>query len=94
MKEINKKRKKMIMDRRSQMPRAYRRNYDKAVDGKSLRAAINASCLECVCWQRREVTLCTSLDCPLYAVHPYQKSNKHGSDGLNLNNDNNNVEGN
>ena len=65
-----------IAERRAQMPRSYKATYDKAVKGKSLRAAINAFCLECVCWQRKEVTLCTDLACPLYAVRPYQLPQK------------------
>lgn len=65
-------REEKIAERRAQIPRAYRANYDRAIAGKSLRAAVNAQCLECVCWQRKEVTLCTDLACPLHAVRPYQ----------------------
>ncbi len=54
--------------------------------------SINASCLECVNWQRIEVTMCTRLACPHYAVRPYQKSNKGDSDKLDLDNNNTNVE--
>ena len=57
----------------AQIPKAYRANYKKAIHGKSLRACVNAQCLECVCWQIKEIRLCTSLACPLYAVRPYQK---------------------
>jgi len=39
----------------------------------SLRAAINAKCWDCVCFQRREVTLCVCDDCPLFHVRPWQK---------------------
>ena len=67
-----KTRQEQIAERRKQMPRSYRANYDKAVKGKSLRAAINAQCLECVCWTTKEVRLCTDLACPLYAVRPYR----------------------
>ena len=67
-------RQEKITERRAQIPRAYKATYDKVVKGKSLRAAVNAQCLECVCWQRREVTLCTDLACPLFAVRPYQSS--------------------
>ena len=73
-------RQERIAERRAQMPRSYRANYGRAVKGKSLRAAINAQCLECVCWQRKEVTLCTDLACPLYAVRPYQRS-QNGREG-------------
>lgn len=66
-----------IAKRLEQMPRAYRATYKKAVAGNSLRACINSQCLECVCWQRKEVTLCTDLGCPLYAVRPYQRSSQN-----------------
>ena len=67
-----KTREEQIAERREQMPRSYRATYDKAIKGKSLRAAINAFCLECVCWQIEEIRKCTDLACPLYAVRPYQ----------------------
>jgi hypothetical protein len=65
-------RESQIAERRAQMPRSYRACYDKAVSGKSLRAAINSFCLECVCWQIEEIRNCTDLVCPLYTVRPYQ----------------------
>jgi len=71
---MNQDRLQQIEERRMAMPRKYRRLYDRAVKGKSLRACINAQCLECVYWQSKEVTLCTDLGCPLYAVRPYQRS--------------------
>jgi hypothetical protein len=70
--ESNEKRAKQISERLAQMPRLYRPVYERAIKGKSLRAAVNAFCLECISWQRIEVTLCTDLACPLYAVRPYQ----------------------
>jgi len=73
-------RKEQIAERRTQIPRSYKSIYDKAVKGKSLRAAINAQCLECVCWQIKEIRNCTDLACPLYAVRPYQSS-QNGCDG-------------
>lgn len=69
---MTRKRVTKIAERRAQMPRSYRANYDKAVSGKSLRAAINSFCLECICWQIEEIRNCTDLACPLYAVRPYQ----------------------
>ena len=39
----------------------------------SLRMAINAKCYDCVCFQKREVTLCEMEDCPLWGVRPWQK---------------------
>lgn len=73
-------REEQIAERRAQMPRSYRATYDKAVKGKSLRAAINSFCLECVCWQIEEIRNCTDLACPLYAVRPYQSS-QNGREG-------------
>ena len=55
-----------------QFPVKYRGTYKKAMTGKSLRAAVNAFCLECVFWQREEVKLCTSPTCPLYPYRPYK----------------------
>jgi hypothetical protein len=75
------KRQAKIAARRAQIPRAYGGIYDKAVRGKSLRAAVNAQCLECCCWQRKEVSLCTDLACPLYAVRPYQDFSQNGLEG-------------
>ena len=74
-------REKQIAVRLAQMPRKYKAVYTKAIEGKSLRSAINAQCLDCVCWQSREVTLCTDLACPLYTVRPYRNSgNSHEGD--------------
>lgn len=77
---MDEKRKKQIAERRAQMHRSYRATYDRAVKGKSLRAAINSQCLECVCWVTKEVRLCTDLACPLYAVRPYRLP-QNGRDG-------------
>jgi hypothetical protein len=70
-----------IVARLGSVPKIYRGTYRKAVEGKSLRAAINAQCLECVCWQREEVRLCTDSGCPLFAVRPYQDSPQQGHQG-------------
>jgi hypothetical protein len=63
---------RQIDERRAQMPEIHRANYDKALRGKSMKAAIKAFCLECVCWQKEEVRLCTSFACPLYSYRPYK----------------------
>jgi len=57
---------------RADMPEIYRRTYDKAIKG-SLRAAVNSKCLDCSCWQRKEVQDCLVLACPLWTVRPYQQ---------------------
>jgi hypothetical protein len=70
--ETDNKRQQRIMERLAQIQKAYRGIYKKAVQGKSLRAAVNAQCLDCVYWQRKEVSLCTDLACPLWLVRPYR----------------------
>ena len=40
---------------------------------KSLRAAINGKCFDCVCGNRAEVTRCNITDCTLHAVRPWQR---------------------
>lgn len=77
---IEQQRQMRITERRTQMPRSCRANYDRAVSGDSLRASINSFCLECVCWQIEEIRNCSDLACPLYAVRPYQRpQNAHES---------------
>jgi hypothetical protein len=34
------------------------------------RYAVKAKCLDCTCWQKKEIELCTA-DCPLYPYRPY-----------------------
>ena len=69
--------KEQIAERRNEMPEIHRANYDKAMRGKSMRAATKAFCLMCVQWQKEEVRLCTDLACPLYPYRPYKgKSNQ------------------
>jgi len=63
-----KTRQEMITERRAQVPRKYKRLYDKALKRGNLRAAVDCQCLECVGWVYKEVRLCTDLACPLY-VH-------------------------
>lgn len=48
------------------MPQSCRRTYRLAVEHRSLRAAVKATCLECVGRSRAEVTACTALACPLW----------------------------
>jgi hypothetical protein len=78
---MRERRDQKISERRAQMPRAYRATYNRAVGGKSLRAAINSFCLECVCWQIGEIRDCTDLACPLHAIRPYQESRQNAHDG-------------
>ena len=65
-----------IAERRTQIPKVHKINYDKAMKGRSMKAAIKAFCLECVCWQKEEVRLCTDIGCSLYPYRPYKGSSK------------------
>jgi len=69
---------KEVLRRRS----AYERNvqasyvgvYRRAWKGRSLRAAINAKCLDCCCQNRIVVRNCSCVECPLWDYRPYQVS--------------------
>lgn len=63
-----------IAERREQMPRAYRGIYNRAMRGKSRKAAMRAFCLECVMWQANEVASCTDAACPLYPYRPASRA--------------------
>jgi hypothetical protein len=69
-------REEQIAERRKQMPKIHRANYDKAMKGRSMKAATKAFCLSCVQWQKEEVRLCTDLACSLYPYRPYKNDSK------------------
>ena len=58
-----------IAEHRKNIPRQFRKVYDIAMSGRSLRAAINSQCIECVGYVFKEVRLCCSPQCPLF---PYR----------------------
>jgi hypothetical protein len=72
-------REEQIAERREQMPKIHKANYDKAMKGRSMKAATKAFCLMCVQWQKEEVRLCTDLACPLYPYRPYKDSSNRRS---------------
>ena len=47
--------------------------FRKAYAGESLRAAIDAHCLECLGLDRKAIRECTCPACPIWEVRPYQK---------------------
>lgn len=51
---------------------SYRRTWDKAIAKKSMRAAVNAKCQDCMCWQGAEVKRCDIITCPLWQYRPLQ----------------------
>ncbi len=66
-----------IVQRRADMPRQYRKLYDRVMVGKaSPRQAIKMQCLECWGWVRTETAKCDNYACPLFRYRPYQKSVK------------------
>ena len=69
-------REEQVQQRLDQMPMSCRRTYKKAIAKKSMRAALNSFCLECVGYQREEIKSCTDLACPLWAYRPYSVPEK------------------
>ena len=62
-----------IAERRADMPKKYRKLYDKVMAGKaSPRDAIRMQCLECFAWVQTETKKCDNCACPLYRYRPYQ----------------------
>lgn len=47
--------------------------FKRAYEGTSLRASINAFCLECLGGDRAAIRTCTAPACPLYEVRPFQR---------------------
>jgi hypothetical protein len=63
---------------RNGIPKLYRSGYERALSGKaSPRQAIKAFCLECVGYERNEITQCADTGCPLYHYRPFQKRLRH-----------------
>ena len=65
-----------IAKRLSDMPETCRRTYLRAMQGRSLAAAVKAFCMECVSWDRQEVALCTAPACPLYPYRPFGREER------------------
>jgi hypothetical protein len=51
------------------IPLKYRKQYQRAMSGKSRKAAMDSFCAECVAYDPKEVRLCTDKGCPLF---PYR----------------------
>ena len=59
-----------IGERLSQIPESQRRAYIKAVERKSMAAAVKSFCYECAAYVREETKLCTDVACPLWMYRP------------------------
>lgn len=72
-------RQEQIAARLAQMQKQYRPTYNRAMTGKSRKAAMRAFCAECCGWEIREVFLCTDLGCPLYPYRPRSRVSQGAS---------------
>jgi len=52
------------------IPQKYQQLYDRAMSGKSRKAAVRCACLDCCGWVSEEVNLCTDTGCPLWPYRP------------------------
>ena len=50
----------------------FRKEWLKAAQRQSMRAAVNAKCADCMCWQNSEIKLCDIITCPLWQYRPMQ----------------------
>ena len=75
-------REEQVAERRAQIPKLYRATYEKAVKGKSRKAALRAFCAECCGYQIKEVYLCTDLGCPLYPYRPRSRVSPVASESV------------
>ena len=50
---------------------AFRKKWIKALQRKSMRAAITAKCQDCMCWQNVEIRKCNLVTCPLFQYRPF-----------------------
>ena len=69
---------KQVESRMKQMPSACRRVYQRAMRGRSAKAALKAHCQECVGWgdMRNQIKNCTAFGCALYPYRPYQAASE------------------
>ena len=55
---------------------SFRKKWIKALQRKSMKAAIYAQCQDCMCWQNTEIKECNIVTCPLFQYRPF--ANKDG----------------
>ena len=65
--------KAIIRKRLEDKPESCRAGYLRAMEGKSVAAAVKSHCLECVSWVRPEVTRCTGVGCAMWPYRPFQE---------------------
>jgi len=69
-------RQEQIAERRIQIPKLYQALYDRAIAGRSRKAAMHSFCVECCGYEIREVYFCTDQACPLYAYRPRSRTSQ------------------
>jgi len=52
----------------------YRGVFKSAYSGRSLRACVNAFCLDCIGLDPDEIRCCSASACPLWSVRPYRRN--------------------
>lgn len=67
--EIEAKRANKLKDVKRYAPR-YLNTFRRAFGGKSLRAAVNAFCVECMGYEASSICDCTAPACPLFPYRP------------------------
>lgn len=67
--ETEVKRAERLVDVKKDAPR-YLNTFRRAYAGKSLRAAVNAHCIECMGFDAAAVRECSALACPLFQYRP------------------------
>ncbi len=71
--DVDAKRRSLVSKRLENTPKKLKNRYLSAALGKaSIRSAVRSFCLECIGWEREEVTKCTAYACPLYLYRPFR----------------------
>ncbi|NQT02771.1 MAG: hypothetical protein HQ580_12155 [Planctomycetes bacterium] len=55
---------------------AFRKKWIKALQRKSMKAAVTAKCQDCMNWNNAEIGECSIVTCPLFQYRPF--ANKNG----------------
>jgi hypothetical protein len=61
------------LSHKTNIPKYYKANYEKAILGNSRKEAVKAKCLDCMNWDKKEVAICEIETCPLWPYRPYIK---------------------
>ncbi len=72
-----------VQEKLERMPPKYRGKFARAIGGRSVKAAVQSYCAECVGWENvgNQVGHCTVPHCPINPWRPYQPSKRKGRPG-------------